>query len=110
MKLIGDETKRLIPTEIGTIINRFVANSFKDIVDIDFTSSMEDALDDIAHGTQEYKSFLKGFYSKFHKDFKEIESKLIPKQKHSIGKEEEILKSSENIQYVKRITRYGPVI
>ena len=111
-KVIGEETKRLVPTEIGVVVDGFVSTNFKNIVDVDFTSSMEDSLDDIANGTLDYKAFLNKFYSVFNKDFKEVASKLMPKDKKDVGKDEYILRSnkSDNVQYVKRTTRYGPVI
>ena len=111
-KMVGDENKRLIPTDIGKVVDAFVADNFKNIVDIEFTSSMEDSLDKIANQTLDYKTFLKAFYKNFHVDFTRLQSKLNlgDKSKGQIGKEEELLYSEKEYMVVKRTTRYGPVI
>lgn len=111
-KMVGDENKRLIPTDIGKVVDAFVADNFKNIVDIEFTSSMEDSLDKIANQTLDYKTFLKAFYKNFHVDFTTLQSKLNlgEKSKGQIGKEEELLYSEKEYMVVKRTTRYGPVI
>lgn len=113
-KLIGDEKKRLIPSDIGKVVDSFVSNNFKSIVDIDFTSGMENSLDDIANKKLEYKSFLINFYKAFHKDFLTLQSNLDSvnksKAKSQLGKEEEELCNTKDCKIIKRITRYGPVI
>ena len=68
-KMVGDENKRLIPTDIGKVVDAFVAENFKSIIDIKFTSEMEDSLDKIANKTLHYETFFKGFYKNFHLDF-----------------------------------------
>lgn len=111
MKVVGDESKRLVPTEIGCIVNSFVSNNFKIIVDETFSSSMEDSLDKIAKNRIDYKTFLKNFYKLFDQDYQEVVYKLnLTDNKKGVGKDEHLINTIGDIQYIKRVTRYGPVI
>lgn len=59
------EKKSLKPTELGFIINEIMANYFTDIVDADFTASMENRLDSVEEGELEWKEILRKFYNPF---------------------------------------------
>ena len=59
------ESKRLIPTEIGFLVNDLVVEYFPSIVDIEFTSSMEDKLDEIAQGVRPWVEVIRDFYAPF---------------------------------------------
>ncbi len=59
------EAKRLIPTEIGFLVNDLVVEYFPSIVDIEFTSSMEDKLDEIAQGDTPWVEVIRDFYAPF---------------------------------------------
>lgn len=58
---------RFHPTELGMLVNDMLKEHFPDIVDLGFTAKMEEGLDQIAQGTQEWVPFLKNFYSPFEK-------------------------------------------
>lgn len=110
-KKVGEETRRLVPTDIGKTVNQFVSHFFERIVNVEFTSRMEESLDHIAGNTLEYKTFLKNFYQVFEQDYNNVASKLTTSNnKTQIAKDEEILKDADTYQLIKRITRYGPVI
>jgi DNA topoisomerase-1 len=81
MKMVGDEKSKLKPTEIGMVVDSFVAKNFKNIVDIDFTSSMENALDDLASKSIEYKAFLMRFYKQFETDFMDVQNTIKTRKK-----------------------------
>ena len=59
------ESKRLVPTEIGFLVNDLVVEYFPSIVDIEFTSSMEDKLDEIAQGETPWVEVIRDFYAPF---------------------------------------------
>ena len=59
------ESKRLIPTEIGFLVNDLVVEYFPSIVDIEFTSGMEDKLDEIAQGDIAWVEVIREFYTPF---------------------------------------------
>lgn len=59
------EAKRLVPTEIGFLVNDLVVEYFPSIVDIGFTSDMEDRLDEIAQGETAWVDVIRDFYTPF---------------------------------------------
>lgn len=63
---------RFIPTSVGIAVNDFLVANFSDIDDIPFTASMEDDLDNIAHGKKEWKPMIKDFYAPFEKKLEEV--------------------------------------
>ncbi len=62
---VTNEEKRLTPTELGTVVNDILVEHFPSIVDIGFTSGMEEELDEIASGEREWVPVIKEFYSPF---------------------------------------------
>ncbi|MDA1337677.1 MAG: type I DNA topoisomerase [bacterium] len=60
-----DEQRRLAPTELGQTVNGILTKHFPKIVDIGFTASMEEGLDEIAKGEKEWVPMLKEFYTPF---------------------------------------------
>ena len=63
---VGADKGKLIPTDIGIIVNDFLVENFKTILDFNFTAEVEQNFDDIANGGKEWTDMLRGFYSKFH--------------------------------------------
>jgi len=74
-----DEQRRFKPTEIGAVVNNLLVNHFPKIVDIGFTAKMEENLDEIAEGEENWVKILKEFYSPFEenleKKYQEISKK-----------------------------------
>jgi DNA topoisomerase-1 len=66
--------KKYHPTEIGTIVNDMLVENFPEIVDINFTSHIEEELDQIAEGKINWRTVCREFYEPFkkHLDEKEI--------------------------------------
>src|SRR6185312_6060316 len=69
----GAEKGKLFPTDIGSVVNDFLVQYFQDIVDFNFTASVEKQFDEIAQGQQEWTDMIRGFYTPFHK---EVESTI----------------------------------
>ena len=63
---------RFSPTSIGIAVNDFLVKNFSNIDDIPFTASMEDELDNIAHGKREWVPMIKEFYTPFEKKVEEV--------------------------------------
>ena len=106
--VILNEEKKLIPTQIGKIVNDFLVENFAEIVDLGFTAKIENELDEIAQGKIEWKKPLKEFYEKFVKEIELIE-KNAPRVQFSQTKELGIDKNSFKKVYAK-IGRYGPYV
>ena len=64
---VEKEGRTLIPTDTGDVVSTFLEEHFMDYIDDDFTSEMEDQLDDIASGDRKYVKTLSDFYKPFHK-------------------------------------------
>jgi len=102
----GSEKAKLFPTDIGILVNRFLVQYFADILDYNFTATVEKEFDEIADGKKEWNKIIKDFYSGFHE-------KIEDTQKNS-GKfsGEKLLgtdpESGKNV-YVK-IGRFGPIV
>ncbi len=62
---VAKEKKALFVTELGTIVNQIISEYFKDIVDIHFTAQMEESLDHVEEGSEEWKQVLRDFYADF---------------------------------------------
>lgn len=70
------EAKMLYPTELGEVVNDVMKMYFPDIVDIDFTAHMEDNLDQVELGKQEWKQIIRDFYPDFSKAVSDAQEKL----------------------------------
>src|SRR5690606_26010252 len=66
------ENKRFIPTDVGKVVARFLAAHFDTYVDYDFTAKLEDALDAVSRGEENWKPLLKSFWEPF---IKRVEDK-----------------------------------
>lgn len=64
----GADKNKLIPTDIGFVVNDFLIKNFKKVLDYNFTANVEKEFDDIAQGLMEWTNMLKKFYSPFHKN------------------------------------------
>ena len=62
----GSNKNKLIPTDIGNIVNDFLVANFSNILDFGFTAKVENSFDDISHGDEDWIEMIKGFYNKFH--------------------------------------------
>ena len=64
----GADRKKLFPTPTGEVVNEFLNQHFKDIMDYNFTADVEKELDSIAKGELQWTKMLSNFYSPFHKN------------------------------------------
>ena len=64
------EDKSIVPTELGIQVNDFISKYFTDIVDVDFTAKMEDRLDAIESGKNNWKEIIREFYPPFEEKLK----------------------------------------
>ncbi len=106
-ELIGSDKGKLLPTDIGVVVNDFLMKNFKEIMDYNFTAKVEQDFDKIAEGVEQWQNMLKEFY----KDFEPtVESTINSREEHKAG--ERLLGTdprSGKPVFVK-IGRYGPVV
>lgn len=104
-----DRTKYFHPTEIGIMVNDLLVEHFPSIVDIKFTSKMEDDLDDIAIGKSDWVSTIREFYGPFAEN---LEKKYAEVSKEQVTQAEKTGQKCEKCgsDMVVRMGRYGKFI
>ncbi len=69
---VGSDKGKLVPTDIGLIVNDFLVEHFKNVLDFNFTAKVEQDFDDIAEGKEDWKHMLREFYGKFHPKVEDV--------------------------------------
>jgi len=69
---VGSDKGKLVPTDIGIIVNDFLVENFEHILDYNFTAKVEEDFDEIAIGDKDWKSVMKDFYLDFHPNVEEV--------------------------------------
>ena len=73
---VARENKRLMPTELGKIVNDMMCKNFPNIVDIAFTAGMEEELDGVEAGNSEWHKIIADFYGPFEETLEEAEKNI----------------------------------
>ena len=63
---VGSDKGKLVPTDIGSIVNDFLVNHFENILDYNFTAKVEQDFDEIASGNEDWTKMMNDFYGHFH--------------------------------------------
>ena len=105
-EMAGSEKGKLLPTDIGIVVNDFLIANFPSIMDYNFTANVEQKFDDIAAGKTEWNKWMKDFDKGFEPEVKEV---MNARSEHKAG-ERELGKDPKTGRpvYVK-IGRFGPV-
>ena len=104
---VGADRNKLMPTDIGTVVNDFLMEYFPDVLDYNFTASGEKEFDSVAEGELVWTKAIDKFYKIFHPI---VEATAAVKTEHKVGERElGIDPKSGNPVFVK-IGRYGPVV
>ncbi len=101
----GADKNKLLPTDIGMVVNDFLIQYFPDILDFNFTARVEEEFDEIAEGKLSWQNMLKEFYNPFHK----VVEKTIDKSERASG--ERVLGTDpvSGKKVIVRIGRFGPL-
>ena len=106
VEIVGTARNKLFPTDIGIVVNDFLVENFKDILNYNFTASVEQKFDDIANGELQWQQMIKEFYKPFHKDIEEtLETSERATGERLLGQDP---KSGKDV--IARIGRYGPMV
>ncbi len=102
----GTEKKKLFPKNIGIIVNDFLIEHFKDILNYNFTASVEKEFDEIAAGKLDWTEMIDTFYKSFHaKVEKSLATSIKKTGERQLGKDPE---TGEPVMV--RIGKYGPFV
>ena len=102
----GAEKQKLFPTDIGNLVNKFLVEYFKNIIDYNFTADVEKEFDDIADGKLEWHRMLEEFYTPFHAQVTETLEKASKfKAERELGNEPET-----GNPVLAKMGRFGPMI
>lgn len=105
-EITGAEKSKLFPTDIGEVVNDFLVEHFKGIVDFNFTAKVEKQFDEIAQGLQEWTKMLHSFYTPFHTEVEDtLENADRANGERLLGIDPV---SGKNV-YAK-VGRYGPLV
>jgi len=102
----GAEKQKLFPTDIWMVVNDFLVANFKDILDYNFTASVEEEFDEVAEGKIKWPDMMKKFYVPFHA---EVAKTIEFAEKQSWEKELGIDPNTGK-KVVARIGRFGPMV
>ncbi len=106
-EMAGSEKGKLIPTDVGMVVNDFLTANFPDILDYNFTARVEEKFDEIAEGKLGWKNELSGFYGDFHPSIDRVNAL---RTEHKVG--ERILGTDPTTgrPVSVKIGRFGPVV
>ena len=107
LEMTGNEKAKLLPTDVGIVVNDFLMEYFPEIMDYNFTASVEKQFDEVAEGEKEWTILMDKFYQEFHPL---VEKTAQTKTEHKVG--ERILGTdlASGKPVSVKIGRYGPVI
>ena len=106
-EMAGADKGKLIPTDIGIVVNDFLMENFPDIMDYNFTGKVEQEFDKISEGKAKWNTAMKDFYKHFEP---EVESVMNARSEHKAGERELGVDPKTNKPVFVKIGRFGPVV
>ncbi len=106
-EMAGSDKGKLLPTDIGIVVNDFLMEHFKDIMDYNFTAKVEQDFDKIAEGKEKWTSMMRHFYKSFEPN---VEQTLNARQEHKAGERQLGIDPKSGRPVFVKIGRFGPVV
>lgn len=104
---VGSERGKLVPTDVGQVVNEYLTENFPDILDYNFTAQIEEKFDDIAEGKLPWHNEIKTFYTNFHP---EVDKALNTHTQHRVGERMLGTDPATGKPVSVKIGRFGPMI
>ena len=101
----GSNKGKLVPSEVGLLVNEFLTNNFKNIIDYNFTASVENEFDSIANGSKDWKSIIDKFYNPFSLVIDDVQKNA----KRETGERVLGLDPKSGRQLSVKLGKYGPI-
>ena len=106
-EMAGSEKGKLLPTDIGIVVNDFLMENFPNIMNYNFTADVEKKFDDIAEGKTEWTNWMKDFDKGFEPEVKEV---LEARNQHKAGERNLGNDPKTGKPVFVKIGRFGPVV
>jgi len=101
----GSNKGKLVPSEVGLLVNEFLTNNFKNIIDYNFTASVESEFDSIANGSKDWKSIIHKFYDPFSSVVEDVQKNA----KRETGERILGVDPKSGRQLSVKLGKYGPI-
>lgn len=105
-EMVGSDKGKLVPTDIGMIVNDFLVSNFTKILDYNFTAQVEEDFDEIATGEEDWQQMMKNFYKDFHPNVLEVEENA----ERASGERILGVDPKSGRQVAARLGRFGPMV
>ena len=105
-EITGQEKSKLFPTDVGMLVNEFLVKHFAQVLDYNFTATVEEHFDDIAEGKIEWH----GMIDEFYKPFKALVEKTLTEAERVTGERELGVDPKTGKPVIARMGRYGPMV
>lgn len=106
-EMAGSEKGKLLPTDIGIVVNDFLMENFPEIMDYNFTANVEQKFDDVAEGKTEWTKMMKQFDKSFEPTVKKV---MNARSEHKAGERELGTDPASGKPVFVKIGRFGPVV
>ena len=106
-EVAGKEKGKLLPTDIGTVVNDFLMDHFPEIMDYNFTAKVESQFDQIAEGHEEWTSMMRNFDHDFEPTVRKV---MNARSEHKAGERELGIDPLSHRPVFVKIGRFGPVV
>lgn len=106
-EMAGSEKGKLLPTDIGIVVNDFLMENFPEIMDYNFTANVEQKFDDVAEGKTEWTKMMKQFDKSFEPT---VEKVMNARSEHKAGERELGTDPANGKPVFVKIGRFGPVV
>ena len=107
VEVTGNEKGKLLPTDIGIVVNDFLIENFPDIMDYNFTARVEQQFDQIAEGKEPWTDMMRNFDSRFEPD---VEKVINARSEHKAGERQLGNDPKTGRPVFVKIGRFGPVV
>ena len=107
VELTGSDKGKLLPTDIGIVVNDFLMEHFPGIMDYNFTAKVEQDFDQIAEGKEQWKQMMKQFYTDFEPT---VVATLNARSEHKAGERQLGIDPKSKKPVFVKIGRFGPVV
>nr|WP_308534854.1 type I DNA topoisomerase [uncultured Prevotella sp.] len=106
-EMVGADKGKLIPTDIGIVVNDFLMENFPEVMDYNFTAKVEQEFDKISEGKATWNAEMKKFYKNFEP---EVEAVMNARSEHKAGERELGIDPKSGRPVFVKIGRFGPVV